>query len=523
MTETLSKPESSAVTVVPGSTPVTSARRDTTNTLKPDERPAPQKDRKPGLILATLLVGYFMALLDASIVNVALPTIHVKLHASGAGLQMVAAGYIIAYAVLLVAGARLGRILGHERLFKAGLAGFTLASLACGLAQNTGQLVTFRVIQGVAAAVMLPQVLSLIQATFVGEARAKAMSAWTAVLASGIVVGQVLGGVLVTANLFDLSWRPVFLVNVPIGIALWVVSARTLPSGRPDPAARVNIAGKVDVRGVAALSPTILALVVPLVLGHDENWPVWGWVMLAASLPLLGLFLTVERRVARRGDSPILPARVLRMPGMKPSLVMIFLVMVVYSGNLFATAIHLQSALHFTALHTGLAFAPAALAFGLVSYNWRRIPAHLVRRVSVLGLGLAVVGMALQVPLFENGGSGGVWLYLDQLLVGLGIGLGNAPTMTLALMKVPVADASDASGLLATNAQLAQVVGIATLGTLYLSDAPGSLAHSAGHAMAVMSVAAVAVTVAAVAFAHHLHRLDHRERRTAALAVAVAE
>ena len=292
---------------------------------------------------------------------------------------------------------------------------------------------------------------------------------------------------LVTANLFGLSWRPVFLVNVPIGIALWVISARTLPSGRPDPAARVNITGKVDVRGVAALSPTILALVVPLVLGHDEHWPVWGWVLLAASLPLFLLFLGVERRVARRGDSPILPAKVLRMPSMKPSLIVIFLVMVVYSGNLFATAIHLQSALHFTALRTGLAFAPAALAFGTVSYYWRRIPAHLVRRVSVFGLVLAVVGMALQVPLFSGGGSGGVWLYLDQLLVGLGIGLGNAPTMTLALMKVPVADASDASGLLATNAQLAQVVGIATLGTLYLTVDSGSLASSAGHAMAVMS------------------------------------
>jgi EmrB/QacA subfamily drug resistance transporter len=501
-----------ATTGIPAQRAVPAAgQRTATDKYEPD---IPGKQTKrPGVILATLLVGYFMALLDGSIVNVAIPTIHAKLHASGAGLQMVAAGYIIAYAVLLVTGARLGRILGHERLFKAGLAGFTLTSLACGLAGNTGELITFRVLQGVTAAVMLPQVLSLIQANFVGEARAKAMSAWTAVLASGIVVGQVLGGVLVTANLFGWSWRPVFLVNVPIGIALLIISARSLPSTRPSAA---TAHAKVDIAGVLTLSPTILALVVPLVLGHDEHWPVWGWVLLAATLPLFGLFLAVEARVARRGDAPILPRKVLRIPGMKPSMLLIFPVMVVYSGNLFATAIHLQGALGFSAMRTGMAFAPAAVAFGFVSYYWRKIPMHLVRRASVTGLVLAAVGIALQIPMFRNGGSGGVWLYADQFLVGLGIGLGNAPTMTLALMKVPVEDASDASGLLAMNAQLAQVVGIATLGTVYLTVAPGHLLHSAGHAMAVMSVAATAATFVALGFAHHLHRTDHRARRAVA-------
>jgi MFS family permease len=489
----------------------------TTEKVKPDPAGGPAAPKRPGLILATLLVGYFMALLDGSIVNVALPSIHEKLHASGAGLQMVAAGYIIAYAVLLVTGARLGRILGHERLFKAGLAGFTVASLACGVAQSTGQLITFRVIQGVAAAVMLPQVLSLIQQTFQGEARAKAMSAWTAVLASGIVVGQVLGGVLVTANLFGWSWRPVFLVNVPIGIVLWLVAARTLPSVRPGNTAAT---GRVDLAGVLTLSPTILALVVPLVLGHDEHWPVWGWILLAAALPLLGLFLAVERRVAARGASPILPDHILRMPGMKPSLLLIFLVMVVYAGNLFATAIHLQGALGFSALKTGLAFAPAAFTFGLVSYFWRRLPMRHIRLLSVAGLLIAVVAMLAQIPMFRDGGSGGAWLYVDQFVFGLGVGLGNAPTMTLALLKVPVADASDASGVLATNAQLAQVVGIATLGTLYLSVASGKALHPAGHAMAVLSVAAAVVTLVAVGFAHHLHRHDKRQRVAAAAEAA---
>lgn len=513
----MSKPNAGTTAARTSTAPPATAEPRARKKVKPDSPQGAVK--RPGLILATILVGYFMALLDGSIVNVALPSIHEKLHASGAGLQMVAAGYIIAYAVLLVTGARLGRILGHERLFKSGLAGFTIASLACGLAQNTGELITFRVIQGVAAAVMLPQVLSLIQQTFQGEARAKAMSAWTAVLASGIVVGQVLGGVLVTANMFGWSWRPVFLVNVPIGVVLWVVAARTLPSVKPQNTAANN---KVDLAGVLTLSPTILALVVPLVLGHDEHWPVWGWVLLAASVPLLALFLGVERRVAARGASPILPGRILRMPGIKPSLVLIFLVMVVYAGNLFATAIHLQGALGFSALRTGLAFAPCAASFGLISYFWRRIPAHLIRRLAVVGLLVGVAAMAAQIPMFKDGGYGGAWFYLDQLVFGLGVGLANAPTMTLALMNVPVTDAADASGTLATNAQLAQVVGIATLGTLYLTVAGGTGVHAAGHAMAALSLAAVAVTLVAVVFAVHLARLDRRQRVAAAAAAAAA-
>jgi hypothetical protein len=412
-----------------------------------------------------------------------------------------------------VTGARLGRIFGQARLFKLGLVGFTVASLACGIAANTGELIGFRVLQGLSGAAMIPQVLSLIQTTFVGEARAKAMSAWTAVLASGIVVGQVLGGVLVTADLFHWSWRPVFLVNVPIGIILLITASRSLP---PKPEDAPGVAHpKLDFLGVLTLSPTILALIVPLVLGHEENWPVWGWVMLAAVLPLLGLFLAVERRVARRGGSPILPSKVLHMPGMKPSMLVLFSLLTVYSGNLFSTAIHLQTALGYTALHTGLSFAPAAVAFGLVSFYWRKIPAHLVRRASVVGLVVAVVGIALQIPLFRNGGANEGFLLADQFVIGFGVGLGNAPTMTLALMKVPVSDASDASGLLTTTSQLAQVVGIATLGTVYLTLAPRHGVHATGHAMAVMSGVAVVLMLAAVVFGTRLHLSDRKEQRAA--------
>ena len=180
---------------------------------------------RPGLVLAVVLIGQFMAVLDASIVNVAAPSIHASLRASGAGLQLVVAGYTITYAVLLVTGARLGDILGHRRVFLAGLVLFTLASLGCGLAGTASLLIALRFVQGAGAAVMIPQVLSLIQRTHAGPARARAMSRYSAVLAGGAVVGQVVGGLLISANLFGSSWRPVFLVNVPIGVLLLVAAS----------------------------------------------------------------------------------------------------------------------------------------------------------------------------------------------------------------------------------------------------------------------------------------------------------
>ncbi len=191
---------------------------------------------RPGLVLAVVLIGQFMAVLDASIVNVAAPSIHVSLHASGAGLQLVVAGYTITYAVLLVTGARLGDILGHRRVFLAGLVLFTLASLGCGLATTAGLLIGLRFVQGAGAALMIPQVLSLIQRTHAGPARARAMSRYSAVLAGGAVMGQLVGGLLISANLFGSGWRPVFLVNVPVGLVLLVARAERCRTAGASPA-----------------------------------------------------------------------------------------------------------------------------------------------------------------------------------------------------------------------------------------------------------------------------------------------
>src|ERR1700734_1516817 len=246
---------------------------------------------RSGVVLAIVLTGQIMAVIDVSIVNVAVPAMHVTLGASGAGLQLIVAGYTIAYAVLLVTGARLGDILGHRRTYLGGVALFTLASLGCGLAPSAGALIALRFIQGVGAAVMIPQVLSLIQRSYTSPGpRARAMSLYATVISGGSVLGQVIGGLLVSANLFGSSWRPVFLVNVPVGLAV-------LACGRRLPAGRFEGVRLLDLPGLAVLTPAVLAFVLPLVLGQPLGWPAWVWVLLAASVLLFALLGWVEGRV----------------------------------------------------------------------------------------------------------------------------------------------------------------------------------------------------------------------------------
>ena len=466
---------------------------------------------RPGTVLAVLLVGQFMAILDVSIVNVAAPTLRTDLSASGAGLQLVIAGYIISYAVLLITGARIGDRVGHGRAFRAGLAGFTVASLACGLAPNTATLVTFRLIQGTAAALMMPQVMSLIQRTFTGPSRARALSLYSAVIACGAVVGQVLGGVLVSANVAGTGWRPVFLVNVPIGIALLVIARWHLAGGRG------TADRQLDPVGVVLLSLSVLLLVVPLVLGHDEHWPVWGWVSLGTSVVVFGAFVAVERALAARGGSPLVSERVLRAPGMLAGMAALFLVLVNYAGYLFSMALHLQSGLGESPAHAGLVFAPVAVGFAITGLTWSRLPARW--HAPIIPAGLLVAGLCY-LPLaaiLRHGGRGGVEMEFDLLAIGLAFGLAYSPMLTVALRHVPVTVAADASGVLVTVIQLGQVVGVATLGTLYLTLVHGPGAHASAHAASITDVALAISAAVAAGFGAALMR----PRRTHA-AVAAA-
>src|SRR5580704_15304710 len=466
----------------------------------------------PWLALTIVLVGQAMAVLDTNIVNVAVPAMHATLGASGAALQLIVAGYTIAYAVLLVTGARLGDILGHRRVFLAGVALFTLASLGCGLAPTTGALVALRFVQGVGAATMIPQILSLIQRTYTAPGpRARAMTLYATIISGGAVLGQVLGGLLVSANLFGSSWRPVFLVNVPVGLAV-LACGRMLPAQGQRDRQR-----SLDLPGLAVLTPAVLAFVLPLVLGQPLGWPAWGWALLAASLVLFGLLGLVEHRVAGRGGQPILPRSLLGLPGMKAGLGGLFATMAIFGGWLFSLALELQDALGESPLRAGLTFVPCGVAFALVSLNWRRLPARYHEGLVMVGFVLTAVGLLWAGLLIRSGDAPGPWLYVTLAVAGGGMAGAFGVLMTRVLSRVPVALAADASGVVVTVNQLGIVVGIATFGTLYLNLAgrlpaaaasaasavggPSAFALSSAHAYLAVSIALAALAVAGIALA----------------------
>ncbi|MEU1408467.1 MFS transporter [Streptomyces sp. NPDC005728] len=413
-----------------------------------------------------MLTALFMAALDVFIVNVAAPTIGSGLHASGADLQLVVAGYAISYSVLLITGARLGDRLGHGRVHLAGLALFTAASLACGLARGPAELIVFRLVQGAGAALMIPQVLSLIQRTFTGEARARALGAYSAVLAIGAAAGQVAGGVLVSADLFGTGWRPVFLVNVPVGLLLLVLGRRVLPAGRAAESERLRA---LDLPGLVLLGAAVSLVTVPLVLGQEEDWPLWSWLSLAASAVLFAAFCGHESRLSRRGGAPLIALRVLRHPGIGLAVFRLLAVMSVNAGFLFALTLHVQGGLGYSALRAGLSFAPTAVVFGVVSLTWRKWPAAWQRALTPAGFALTAVSAAVVGLAFHGGGDGGAVLYTGYAGVGVGLALAFSPTLTGALATVRHEDAADASGLLATVVQLGQLIGVAAFGTLFLN------------------------------------------------------
>jgi len=474
-------------------------------------------ERRRWLMLVVLVAGQFMALLDVMIVNVAMPSIQEHLHASGAALQLVVAGYTIPYAMLLITGARLGDLRGERRMFLSGLVTFTLASLACGLAPTTGVLIGARFIQGTGAALMVPQILSVIQQQFTGAARVRAISVWTAILASGAVVGQVVGGVLVSANLFGTAWRPVFLVNVPVGILLAVLVPRLVPRDQVDHDAR----RRLDLPGLVTASGGVLLVVLPLVLGHQQGWPAWTWISLATGIVMFGGFLWIERAVAARGGDPLLHLDVVRAPGMASGLATIAVVMMTFGGFLFSLTLHLQLALGDSALRAGLTFAPAALAFGATGYWWRRLPSRVHYLLTPLGLlvaSIAYLGVARDL---HSGTHGGALLPLALLVMGTGMGTAFAPLANHSLVNVPFRQAPDASGLLTTTVQLFQVIGVAVFGSLYLSLAAHRVANASASALSVVDMSLAAIILLGIASGALLSRTV-LQARTAQAAAAEA-
>jgi MFS family permease len=484
-----------------------------TTTTDPLVRDPATAARGRWLMLIVLLAGQFMALLDVTIVNVAMPTIGRSLHASGAELQLVVAGYTVSYAMMLITGARMGDIFGRRRMFLAGVTVFTLASLTCGIAPGVGVLIAARFVQGAGAAAMMPQIMSVIQLRFDGAARARALSAYTAVLSSGFVAGQVIGGVLVTANLFGTGWRPVFLVNVPIGLAVLALVPRVVPRDEPAGGRRLDLAG------LAIAVPAVFGVVLPLMLGHQEHWPSWVFGCIAGGLVLAGVFVAMERRIADRGGDPLLNLAVLRAPGLVPGLAAVAVLMITYGGFLFSFALHLQAGLGDSALRAGLTFAPCALVFGVCGYFWRRLPVSWHPLLPPLGCLVAVGGYLAVASVLRSGGTGGAALQAALIVTTAALAFGFSPLVTHALVRVPLRHAADASGLLTTTIQLGQAVGVATFGSLFLTlDAHGgaSVAAVSGHALAVTMSWLAAVMLLGVAAGIPLARTVAAARRPAA-------
>jgi EmrB/QacA subfamily drug resistance transporter len=428
----------------------------------------PDRAARPWFMLGVLLLGQFMALLDVTVVNVAMTDIRTDLHASGAALQLVVSGYTVGYAMLLITGARLGELYGRRRMFVTGVVVFTLCSLFCGLAPGVGVLIVARIAQGAGAALMMPQVISVIQAQFSGPARAKALSAYTAVISVAFVSGQVVGGVLVGADLFGAGWRPIFLVNVPIGVLVGVLALRLVPGG----AARAG--RRLDFAGLAIAVPAVVLVVLPLVLGHETGWPAWTFALMAAGVVLAALFVVVERRV----HDPLVNLDVLRIRGVAPGLAALAAGVASYGGFLFCLALHLQAGLGDTALTAGLTMAPGGVVFGLCGFYWNKLPARVHAALTPVGYVGSAAAYALLALSLRDGSHGGALFFVALLLFGLSMGPAFGSLMAHSLTHVPLERAADVSGLLTTALQLGQVVGVATFGSVFLTLAGGSSAHA---------------------------------------------
>ncbi len=393
------------------------------------------------------------------------------LGASEAQLELTVSGYGVAYACSLVAGGRLGDRFGRRRLFLLGMASFTAMSAACGLAPNVTTLIVFRVLQGLTAALMFPQVLAAIQAGFEGAARQKALGVFGLVVGSAGAIGQVVGGLLLQADLFGSGWRPLFLVNVPVGIVALVLARRIVPE------TKAPVATPIDTRGAVLLAATIALLLIPLTLGRAEDWPVWTWIALAAVLPFAAVFAATQSRSERSGGTPLVPPSLLRLPAARLGLAALLVFGTCVGGFMFSLAMILQVGHGFTPIRSGLGMAAAATGFLIIALLAQRLVARFGAMVLVVGAFIFAFGtaaFAVVAGIAEDG------LTLPEILLplfvaGIGWGMVLVPLLGLTLSALPIDRAGLAGGVLSTALQIGLASGASIVGsTLFaiIGDTP---------------------------------------------------
>jgi predicted MFS family arabinose efflux permease len=463
------------------------------------------------LSLGALLGAMFLANVDVAIANIAAPSIAAGLRASGGELELIVSGYTLAYSVLLVTSARLGQARGYRPMFLAGLGGFTVASAACAFAPDAPFLVLARLAAGATAALMTAQVLTGIQTEFTGRARARAIGLYTAVLSAGAVAGQSLGGLLISADVLGMTWRPVFLINLPLGVVLLWLAWRYLPAGNSSagdlPAAgnaRPGAGGSLDLPGVAALSVAMLLLVLPLVLGQDAGWPTWTWLSLAASAVAFGVLWVVERKTATAGQRPLVDPRLLARPAIGWGLASQAVTTGTYFAILFTLALYLQQGLGKSPAYSGLALLSWVAAFGVPGPVLGKLGQRARALAAPAGAVLLAAGFAaIGVSLLRRDTNGALLMTLLGVS-GLGLGAGFTGTLGHLTSSVTTRQAADISGLFNTATRAGGVVGTAAFGSLYLALVPAG-AHSPvtathGFALLNLALAGAAATAAIMAW-----------------------
>ncbi|MFB7373843.1 MFS transporter [Streptomyces sp. NPDC056222] len=405
-----------------------------------------------------MMVAALMDLIDVTIVNVALPSIGHGLGASESALQWTVSAYLLGFAATLIVAGRLGDRYGRKALFLAGTAGFGVASLACGIAQTPGQLIAARAVQGVTAAVLMPQVLGSFHALFQGKERGKVFGMYGAVAGFASAVGLLLGGVLTDADLFGLGWRTVFLVNVPVAVVTLVAAVALVPSTRERSAARPPVVGSL------VLAAGLVAIVLPLVQGRDHGWPLWGWLLLGGGvLAVTGL--------AARGS--VLPGRTFRVPAFSYGLAVQLLFALGMQGFFLVFAIWLQGEQGYAPLEAGLLMVAFSAGGFLTAPVADQSAARFGRFVPVAGAVLMAVGygwvwyaMSAAAPVHT-----GAWPLAPGLVVaGAGLGFLVVPLVTIVLSSVPGEAAGGASGVFSTAQQFGGALGAAAIGTAYFAD-----------------------------------------------------
>ncbi|MFE0698594.1 MFS transporter [Streptomyces sp. NPDC058872] len=417
-------------------------------------RPAPHR----WAAAVVMMVAALMDLVDVTIVNVALPSLGRDLGASESTLQWTVSAYLLGFAATLVVAGRLGDRYGRKALFLAGTAGFGLASLACGLAQTPGQLIAARAVQGVAAAVLMPQVLGSFHSLFTGEERGKVFGMYGAVAGFASAIGLLLGGVLTDADLFGLGWRSVFLVNVPVALLTLAAALVLVPTTRERTATRPPVPSSL------VLAAGLVAVVLPLVQGRGWGWPPWGWVLLAAGV------LAVAG-VATRGS--IFPTGTFRVPAFSYGLAVQLLFALGMQGFFLVFAIWLQGGQGYAPTQAGVLMAAFSVGGFLTAPAAEALAVRLGRYVPTAGAVLMAAGYGWNWYAMEGAAPvhTGAWPLVPGLVVaGAGLGLLVVPLVNIVLSAAPAALAGSASGVFSTAQQAGGALGAATIGTAYFAD-----------------------------------------------------